>query len=454
MMSNQWGQRPFPIKYNKFAKGDCRMNENIYSRFKQYVAKNMNLRLYDIAFNRGDKQYLFDIENKKYLDMFSGATTAILGYNNQEIINEYVKTCGKLHHTCSVYTPTEEIVDLAKKLVDIVPSSGSNKTIFGLSGSDAIECSIKAARKYTNRKDVICFDKAYHGSCGLSISATRWDSLQEGLLLDKDFIAFSYPKSKEEGEIILSEIIKSSKQELPAAIVMESIQGDGGMFLADKDFLISLSEFCLQKEIILIIDEIQSGMSRTGKWWGYEHTGIAPDMVVIGKATSAGYGVLSAVIGRDAVLDSLDKGQHVFTYSASPHACSVCSKVIEIIERENYPKKNEENGFYFFEKLRKISSPLIVDIRGIGLMIGLEIRKQENINAGLVGLRCSEKGVYFGYYGQNNEILRIHPPYIINERDIDFACEVIEDTLQEITTGKIPSETYAKFEKVCVGLGE
>lgn len=430
------------------------MHKDVYSRFKQSVAKNMNLQLYDIIFNKGDKQYLFDIENKKYLDMFSGATTAILGYNNQEIINAYVKTCGKLHHTCSVYTPTEEVVNLAEKLISIVPSSGSNKVIFGLSGSDAIECSIKAARKHTNRNAIICFDKAYHGSCGLSISATRWDALHEGLLLDNNFRMFPYPKNSEEGERVLSDIAKFAKNELPAAVIMESIQGDGGMFPAEKTFIKALTEFCNQKDILVIIDEIQSGMSRTGKWWGYEHAVIKPDLVVIGKSATAGYDVLSAVIGRGDVLDSLSKGQHVFTYSASPHACSVCSKVIEIIEGEDFHTKNRQLGSYFMTKLKNISSPLIADVRGIGLMIGIEIGNQNDINAGLVGLRCSEKGVYFGYYGQNNEVLRIHPPYIIDKENIDFACEIIEETLSEVLEQKIPPETYDRFEEVCIGLGK
>ncbi len=430
------------------------MARDIYMQYKQYIANNMNLRLYDIAFTRGNQQYLFDINNIKYLDMFSGATTAILGYNNDEIINEYVKTCKKLHHTCSVYTPTEEVIHLASKLVGIVPSSGSNKVIFGLSGSDAIECSIKAARKYTNRSVVICFDKAYHGSCGLSISATQWDSLQEGLLLDNHFITFPYPKSCDEGENVLSEIVKYVNQDLPAAVIMESIQGDGGMYPGNKAFMKTLTDLCNQKEILVIIDEIQSGMSRTGKWWGYEHVDIKPDIVVIGKSTSAGYGVLSAVIGRGDVLDSLRKGQHVFTYSASPYSCSVCSKVIDIIKRDNLLTNNEQLGAYYLNKLKKISSPLIAGVRGIGLMIGVEIRNQDNINAGLVGLRCAEKGIYFGYYGQNNEVLRIHPPYIINKNNIDVACEAIEETLQEITLGLIPKETYSKFNNVCVGLGE
>jgi len=431
------------------------MGENVYSRFERSVASNMNLRLYNISFNKGDKQYLYDTDNKKYLDCFSGATTAILGYNNREIINAYVETCGKLHHTCSVYTPTEEVVDLAEKLITIVPSSNKkNKVIFGLSGSDAIECAIKAARKFTKRKSVFCFNKAYHGSCGLSISATRWDSLREGLILDDNFHSFPYPIEEKDTHTIIESLKKYSNNDLPSAVIIESIQGDGGMYPADENFLKDLSQFCNENNIVLIFDEIQSGMGRTGKWWGFEHAEIIPDIVVVGKAVSGGYGVLSAAIGRAEILDSLGKGQHVFTYSASPHACAVCSTVINIIERNNHISKNDQLGLSFSRKLKSIKSPIIKDVRGKGLMIGVEIDPIKNINAGLVGLRCAEKGVYFGYYGQHNEVLRIHPPFIIDENDIDFACHVLDETLKEIYENRIPSETFDKFSKYCVGLGE
>ena len=427
---------------------------NVYSKFKRYVARNMNLRLYDVAFTKGEGQYLFDNNGKKYLDKFSGATTAILGYNNKKIIDVYVDTCSKLHHTCSVYTPTNEVIQLAAKLVNIVSPLKDSKVIFGLSGSDAVDCSLKAARKFTKREPIFCFSGAYHGSCGLSVSATQWPSLQKGLLLDNKFYSFSYPKKEEDNEEILENLVKSASEMLPAGIIIESIQGDGGMYPANMNFLKALREICTNMNIVLILDEIQSGMGRSGKWWGYQHSSINPDLVVIGKGVTAGYSILSAVIGKPDILHSLDKGQHVFTFSASPPACAICSKVIKIIEEENYIARNEQLGSVFIGKLKNISSPLIKDVRGKGLMIGVEIDKRNNINAGLVGLMCTEKGVYCGYYGQNNEVLRIHPPYIIDEKNVDHACRVIEDTLIEIEEGSIPVNTLKKYREVCVGLGQ
>jgi 4-aminobutyrate aminotransferase len=430
------------------------MAESIYDRFERLVAGNMNLQLYDLAFDRGEQQYLYDLSGKKYLDCFSGASAAILGYDNKEVINSYVETCSRLHHTCSVYTPTDEVIHLAEKLVGLVPSAGfGRKVIFGLSGSDAVECSFKASRKFTGRRPIFCFQRAYHGSCGLSISATGWDSLQKGLTLDEDFYSFPYPINSDLNGDILDLLTRTIKDVLPAAIIIEAIQGDGGMYPANSEFLLEISRLAREHGIVLICDEIQSGMGRTGKWWGFELAGVVPDLVVIGKGISAGYGVLSAVVGRAEVLDSLGKGQHVFTYSASPHACAVCSTVIEIIEENDLVRNNDRLGRLFLDKLQTIDSPLIEEIRGRGLMIGVEINATEDFNAGLVGLRCSEKGVYFGYYGLHNELLRIHPPYIISEDDIDYACNVLSDTLEEIYKNRIPADTYRKYLDVCIGLG-
>jgi 4-aminobutyrate aminotransferase-like enzyme len=169
---------------------------------------------------------------------------------------------------------------------------------------------------------------------------------------------------------------------------------------------------------------------------------------------SAGYGILSAAIGRAEVLDSLAKGQHVFTFSANPPSCAVCSRVIDIIKQNDYLEHNEKFGAFFLKKLNEIVSPFVKGVRGKGLMIGVEIDNADGINAGLVGLRCLEKGVLFGFYGKNNEVLRIHPPYIINAEDINFACNVLEETLREIEENKIPHNTYARFFKECVGLGK
>jgi len=413
--------------------------------------------LYGIVMETGIGAYLIDADGNTYLDFLSGASNNILGYANKQVIGAYTKQAQKIQHSCFVYSPNKPTIELAEKLIKITPGKFAKKVLFGLSGSSSIDAAIKASRRFTNKPGIIAFKNAYHGNTGLSLQANGFPGLQKGLFLGKDFYFLNFPVTGKEADKILSEAERLLETKEIAAFIVEPVQGDGGNLVPPMDFHKKLSNLIHKYKAVYVVDEIQSGAGRSGKWWEIEYFQVEPDILVCGKGLAAGFGVVSACIGKKEIIDSLDKAQHVFTYQAhDPSICAVL-KVLEIIEKKKLLKNAQKMGQLLVKNLGSLIKPTSCarQIRGFGLHVGFEVvdRKTNQPLGGLFGLRLCEKGLYPGYFGSRNEALRLHPPLIINKNQINWACKKIAEVIDEWDSGKFPKKTISKYQKVGLGLG-
>jgi 4-aminobutyrate aminotransferase len=433
--------------------------KQILRQVDKYIAKAQYAGLYGIVLESARANVVKDVEEKEYLDFLSAASSVTVGYGREDVIDTYASAAKKLTQSCFVYSPSIETIELAKKLIAITPGNFKKKVMFGMSASDSIDGAIKAARKFTQKKGTIAFHNAYHGNTGLSAQATGFPGIRDGFLSSNDFFFLDFPVTKAETEVCLKNVEKYFKTKKIACFIIEPIQGDGGNLVPPEDFFLKLKKLTEKYNVILIDDEAQSGIGRTGKWWGIEHFHIAPDILVVGKGITGGYIPLSACIGRSDVLNSLEKAQHVFTYSGHPPACAVAKKILSIIEEENIMKNVSDNGQFLIDQLKNLTDKykrlVNCEVRGIGLQIGLSIRSKDNKSlVVLFGVRCLEKGIYVGYFGKNNDVLRIHPPLTITKSEIKHAVQIFSEVFEEWKNHAFPKSTYRMYETNCLGLGK
>ena len=326
---------------------------------------------------------------------------------------------------------------LAEKLIEITPGDYSKRVLFGLG--------------------VVHFKNDYHGSTGPSQESSDFGDLNDGLFpIEAIYIEYDFPDRKSRAEDILERIRDTLKRRRAGAVICEPIQGDAGIIVPPEGFMKGLRRITEETGTILIFDEVHSGMGRTGRWWSFEHEGIVPDIMVTAKGLSGGYAPISAIIGREDVLNSLNPGQHIFTYSGHPPSAAAVLSVINYIETNSLISNAEEIGNCLIDNLRGIMkdySDVITDVRGRGLMIGIEINVSFDELAGKIfATRCMEKGVYAGFLGVNADVIRIEPPLTINRQHADFISSVVRDTADEMRNGNIPASTVDNVKKYSIGL--
>ncbi len=430
---------------------------DLLKRLKKVIANANYSGLYGISIKEGKGLYFTDYDGYTYLDCLAAASTNCLGYCYPGMADLYASVANTMQHSCFLYSPNEHALKLAEKLIEITPGTFPKKVMFGLSGSDSCDGAIKAARKYTKNLGIIHFKNDYHGSTGLSMPASDYSALNDGIFDSNNlFIELIYPKTSNDVLAVLSEIETILKEKRALSLIAETIQGDAGVQMVPSGFFVKLAALIKKYHGVLIIDEVQSGMGRTGKWWAIEHHQVIPDILVTAKSLSGGFAAISAVIGRADILDSLENGQHLFTYSGHAPAAAVALRVIQTIENENLIAKSSANGLLLkmkLEQLKQEFSAIIIDVRGIGLMIGVEINIKVDLLAGKVfATRCVEKGLYVGFFGVNGEVVRIEPPLIIENQEIDKIIQIIRDVACEMKNDQIPDITYENVKKYSIGI--
>ena len=396
----------------------------------KHIGRSQNLDLYGVTIKATRKDHLIGTDDKEYIDLLSSASSLPLGYERDDLVQAFVDQCKKVPHTCTVYTFVPVVEEYAKKLIKTSKIPGA-KVLLGAFGSDSIDAALKCAQAYTKKKKFIAFEKAYHGGTFLSLASNGFEGLKENLHLPKLFTHLPYP-TKEHCKKTLATIEKILKKGDTAALIMETILGDGGILKPDPEFYKKIKTLLHQYGAILIFDEIQTGMGRTGKFWGYENFNIKPDLFCTAKGLGGGYTALSACIGRGEVIDSLKNCQNAFTLSAHPGSCAIGIRVIDAIY--------EEKIFDNVKKIHKIlkkefethlkGNQYFQEVRGMGLMLGVALKSEHSIGPH-IGKICLKNGAYIGYYGANNNVLRIHPALNIDEKTaIEGAQRVIKSILE------------------------
>ena len=370
-----------------------------------------------VIFEKGEGMYLFDNEGNKYLDMGAGIAVSALGYSNDEYKQALKDQIDKLIHVSNLYF-TEPSIKAAEYLSK---ASGMDKVFFTNSGTEAIEGAIKLARKYAYNKDknskgeIIAMNHSFHGrSMGaLSVTGTKhYREPFEPLIGGVSFANYNDLES-----------VKKLATKDTCAVILETLQGEGGIYPATDEFIHGLRKFCDENDILLIFDEIQCGMGRTGKMFTYQHYGVKPDIMTSAKALGCGVPV-GAFAATKEVADAMCPGDHGTTYGGNPLATAAVCKVFEIFEKDGILNHVNEIAPYLKDKLNVLKDKFpdkIKDVRGKGLMMGMELYGQ----AGDVVSKLLKKGVILISAGTN--IIRFVPPLVVEKEHIDVMCEKLEE---------------------------
>ena len=385
---------------------------------EQYILKTYNR--FPVVLEKGEGVYLYDADQKKYLEFGAGIAVFALGYGNEAYNQALKDQIDKLIHTSNLYYNIPA-VEAAKKIFD---ASGLKKVFFTNSGTEAIEGALKVARKYAYNKDdskdyeFIAMNHSFHGRSQGALSVTGNSHYQDGFV-PKEFRAVF-------AEFNNLEDVVSKITDKTCGIICEVVQGEGGIFPADKEFLEGLRKVCDEKDILLIFDEIQCGMGRTGYYFAWQSYGVQPDVMTCAKALGCGVPVGAFVLGEKAAAASLVPGDHGTTYGGNPFVCAAVSKVFDIFEQDNILAYVQELTPYLEEKLDALVDkyPIVAARRGKGFMQGLVI---EGTTVGSVVTKALANGLLVISAG--SDVLRLVPPLVITKEHIDEMIEKLEKSL-------------------------
>lgn len=428
-----------------------------WARRKESVGNANYTGLYGVSLLRGDQALIEDEDGNIYLDCLACASSCVLGYGQEFLVEAYSNQAEQLQQSCFTYSLNLPAIELAEKLISLAPGDFEKRVMIGLSGSDSSGGAVKASRMFTGLDGIIHFKNDYHGSTGISQQASDYGDLNDGIYhKNPDFIEFPFPTTPAEASAALAGIADTLSNKKAGGIICEAIQGDAGVVVPPAGFLADLRQVTQETNTLLILDEIQSGMGRTGEWWAFQHDGVVPDIFVVAKGLSAGYAPISAVVGREDVIDSLGPGQHIFTYGGHPPSAAVATAVLDYIETQNIPTHAAQIGGPLLEQLAAIQSrfsSFMLEVRGKGLMIGVQIDVSTDPCAGKIfATRCMELGLYVGFFGVAADVVRIEPPLTIDAADADFIASTVNEVATQMQDGTIPPETLENVKKYSIGI--
>jgi len=405
-------------------------------------------RGYPFAMDHGKGSYVWDVDGNKFLDFMAGIAVTSTGHAHPKVVKAIQDQAEKFIHISSDFYH-EKWIELAEKLADIAPFEDYGVSFMTNSGTEAIETAIKLARYHTGRSNFIGFTGAFHGRTmgAVTFTASKPKYHKGFYPLMNGVLHAPYPNpyrpmlDKKEGEDEGQAVVRYIEDQilghvLPpeevAGILVETIQGEGGYIVPPASFYPALRELCDKHGILLICDEVQCGMGRTGKWWAIEHFGVEPDILTSAKGIASGM-PLGACIARREIMD-WEKGAHGNTYGGNPIACAAALATIELIENE-YMENAKEVGQYTQDALNEIQMrhPSIGDVRGIGLMIGVEFVKDRGTKEPAAEL--TERVVNMGFergllmLSCGKSVIRIAPPLSISKSEVDEGLEVFEEAL-------------------------
>lgn len=376
---------------------------------------------FKVVLDKGDGVYLYDTDGKKYIDFAAGIAVHSLGYNNKEYTEALKVQIDKLTHTSNLFYNVPAIEAAAK----LKKASGMDRVFFTNSGAEAIEGALKLARKYAYNKDgrtdheIIAMNHSFHGRTMGSLSVTGNPHYQEAFKPLIGGIKFA--------EFNDLESVKSLVNDKTCAVIMETVQGEGGIYPATAEFIEGVRKICDEKDILLILDEVQCGMGRTGKMFAYQHYNVMPDILTSAKALGCGVPV-GAFLAKENVAKALVPGDHGTTYGGNPLACAAVSKVFDIFEKDNILENVNKTTLYLEAELDKIVEEFdcVETRRGMGFMQGLVV----NIPVGEIVAKSITKGLFVISAGKN--VLRFVPPLIISKENIDEMTGILREVLSSM----------------------
>lgn len=405
------------------------MQETDCETFREIMTKDRANYLpvfsrYQIALDHGEGAYVWDVEGKKYLDFLGGIAVNVLGHNYQPLVQAVSRQAGKMLHCSNLYY-TRPQADATAKLAALSGLKDA-KVFFGNSGAEANEGAIKVARKYAHSKDkdkslIITAWDSFHGRTIATLTATGQPHYHEGFGPLPD--GFAYVHYNDIAEL------ESMMTEKTAAVMLETIQGEGGVHAPENDYLQKVRALCDKYGALLIFDEIQAGIGRSGEFFAYDKYGVKPDIVTLAKGLAGGVPI-GAFITTGEVAAVMQPGDHGTTFGGNPLACAAANVVLDTVPHPDFLAQVNRVGAYFKEKLQNLQKEypgLIKEVRGTGLILGAELFR-DDIGRSIVN-DCLQRGVIINCTVK--KVLRFIPPLIITEEQVDEVMEVLGAVLQK-----------------------
>ncbi|MHB1347663.1 MAG: aspartate aminotransferase family protein [Candidatus Humimicrobiaceae bacterium] len=395
-------------------------NAGIYAEGMKYLMNTYTRQ--PVVFKKANMQYMWDIEGNKYIDFTSGYGCLNIGHSNKEVVEAIKKQVSEIIQPSNIYFSKSQVA-LAKMLSEITGFKG--KVFFANSGAEAIEGAIKLARKYSTDKynkqryEIISFQNSFHGRTFGALSATA--QAQKQSLFEPLLQGFRYASLND------LDSVEKTINDGTCAILIELIQGEGGINVCSKEFIASLEKICKEKDILLVIDEIQTGFGRTGKLFAYENYNIFPDILVLAKSLGGGMPI-GAIVAADEINKAFVPGSHGSTFGGNAASCAAGVAVLNYFKKYGIVEKSHETGKYLKSKLLKLKEKYpekVKEVRGIGLMLAIEFFlpiASELISSGLKNKLVLNKVSDF--------TLRFLPSLVINKKDIDTLTAFLEKELK------------------------
>jgi len=394
---------------------------------------------------KAENAEIWDTEGRRYVDFAGGIAVLNTGHRHPAVMKRVEQQLKSVTHTCFTIMPYEPFVELAEKLNALAPISGEKKSMFLTTGAEAIENAVKIARAHTGRSDVIAFHGSFHGRTLLTMALTgkivpyktKFGPFPGGI--------WHVPFPIEHKGITVDDTFKAIdalfrcdvEANRVAAIIIEVVQGEGGFYVAPQELMTRLRKLCDEHGIVLIVDEIQSGFGRTGKWFAIEHFGVEPDLIAVAKSLAGGF-PLSGVVGKAHIMDAAEPGGLGGTYAGNPVSCAAALGVIEAFEQDKLIEKAQAQGRLTVDRIKAMKATgkgqRIGDIRGLGAMVAFEVvtPKGEPDAAGTKALvaKCLERGLLILSCGVHHDTIRLLCPLAAPEKIVNEGLDILEQALQ------------------------
>jgi len=369
----------------------------------------------DVVIERAEGVWVFDVDGKRYLDCLASYSALNQGHCHPKILATLIDQASKVTLTSRAFR-NDQLPLLCKELHDL---TGFDKALLMNSGAEAVETAIKAARKWgykvkgipEGKAEIVVCANNFHGRTTTIVSFSSDQQYREGFgPFTPGFTVIPFGDA---------EALRQAITPHTCAFLVEPIQGEAGIIIPPAGYLAEAAEVCRANHVLLIVDEIQAGLGRTGKLFAFQHEGVRPDVVIIGKALAGGFYPVSAVLGSDEVIGVFHPGDHGSTFGGNPLGCAVARSALRVLVGEKLIARSEKLGSYFLEKLRAIPSPYVREVRGKGLWIGIELNRParpfcEQLKE--LGVLCKET---------HERVIRIAPPLVITQEEIDWALKRI-----------------------------
>ena len=379
--------------------------DEIVGKFDKYIFNTYTRQ--PIAIKKACGAVVTDVNGKEYIDCVAGIAVNNVGHCHPAVVEAIKRQAEELIHVSNLYY-TEQQALLAEELVNL---TGMGRVFFCNSGAEAVEGALKLARKATGKKEFIAAEHAFHGRTRGALSVTHKEKYRKPFepLAPAVFVPYND-----------ADAIRGAITEDTAGVILEAVQGEAGVIIPTDEYLSEVREICDETGTLMILDEVQTGFGRTGKWFAREHSGIKPDIMTLAKAMGGGF-PMGAMLAREDVAANFGRGDHASTFGGNALSCAAALANIEVIRKEKLVAKSNELGAYLMKKLKGLNKDYVKEIRGKGLMVGMELSiKCED----LVG-RARERGVLLNC--TSDSVLRFVPPLTITREQLDKAVGALDD---------------------------